>query len=145
MTKHGDSVTQKVPSSFFSNIKVNHDMGTANILIMVPQMSGRTLVWYTVCPEAAVVVVPPPEGSQGSPLHRNVSVLSAALTCTLLWRGRELKGGSSKVQELCCLEQQAPDKSIAGGHLRLSSEWKQGKIQEKCEKRKRNNFSRPDK
>lgn len=31
-------------------------MGTANI--MIPQMSGRTLVSYTVCPEAAVV--PPP-------------------------------------------------------------------------------------
>lgn len=119
-------------------------MGTANILIMVPQMSSRTLVSYTVCPEAAVVPPPRAHRAQSSPLHRNVSVLSAALTCTLLRRGRELKGGSSKVQELCCLELQAPDKSIAGGHLRPSSEWKQGKIQEKCEKRKRNNFLRPD-
>lgn len=87
---------------------------------------------------------PPPGPSQGSAAQEQVSLICWA-TCTLLGRGRELRGGPSKVQELCCRDFRNPDKSLAGRLLGLLLKKKTGKVQEMSEERKRNNFPRPDK
>lgn len=51
-------------------------MGAASILSMTPPVSVRTLVSYTICPEALVLSTPLP-GPSLAQLLRNVSVLSA--------------------------------------------------------------------
>lgn len=67
--------------------------GAAYILSTIPQLSGRTLVSHTLCPEAVVVLTP--QGPHGAQLCRNVSVLSAGqlVPCSegggSAWLGRQ--------------------------------------------------------